>query len=98
MHCAESVTLLLDELHESKTKIFGKNFLDGPLGRRSPGTDPFDSMKYVIPYTKRYLTFGEDKINAKNAYFMLTSDVSTLFSRFMLVMGRNRKIRRGTNK
>jgi hypothetical protein len=72
MHCAESVTLLLDELHESKIKIFGKNFLDGPLGRRSPGTDPFDSMKYVIPYTKRYLTFGEDKINAKNAYFMLT--------------------------
>jgi hypothetical protein len=69
MHCAESVALLLDQLHESKTRIFGNYFLDGPLGRKSPRTDPFDSMKYVVPYTKRYLTFGEGKINAINGIF-----------------------------
>ncbi len=69
MHCAESLVLPLDSIHDKKTKMFRKHVPDGPLGLKSLGTDPYEIMSYISAFCIRRLTFPEDRINAMRGIF-----------------------------
>jgi hypothetical protein len=69
MHCAEALLLPLDSMHYNVEKTFREHVPDGPLGPKSPGTEPYDIMKYISIFSKRQLSFPEDRINAMKGIF-----------------------------
>jgi hypothetical protein len=64
MHCCESMEWPLDLMHDKETGTFKKLIIQGPLGSKTPGSDPYEIMKYISEFNRRELTFVEDKINA----------------------------------
>lgn len=69
MYCEESIGRPLDDMHDRETAVFDELVPEGPLGRKAPGLNPFDVMSYIVPFTKRTLTFKEDRIRAMNGIF-----------------------------
>jgi hypothetical protein len=69
MHCAESFSLPLDKMHDIEKKAFRKQVPVGPLGWNTPCTDPYDIMRYISAFSKRELTFEEDRVNAMRGIF-----------------------------
>jgi hypothetical protein len=66
MHYPESLVLPLDHMHQ-KTKrdqSFRPHVPVGPLGPKSPSTNPFMIMSYVSEFSKRKLSYPGDRINA----------------------------------
>jgi hypothetical protein len=69
MHCAESLVLPLDYMQPKEKTASRRHTPDGPLGPKSPGTDPYEIMRYISEFARRDLTFQEDRVNAMKGIF-----------------------------
>jgi hypothetical protein len=69
MNCAESVLLPLDSMHNQKTMTFRKDVPPGAFRNKSPGTNPFEIMRYIAEFSTKDLTFAEDRVNAMRGIF-----------------------------
>jgi hypothetical protein len=69
MHCAESITLPLDAMHDNKKKTFKSSLPLGAFRSKTPGSDPYDIMNYISEFSKRELSFLTDRLNAMRGIF-----------------------------
>jgi hypothetical protein len=69
MHCAESLVLPLENMHDQETKTYEENIPSGAFQVKTPGSHPCDIMHYVSAFSKRELTFPDDKFNAMEGIF-----------------------------
>ncbi|KAG4434091.1 hypothetical protein IFR05_010426 [Cadophora sp. M221] len=70
MHCTESLSLPLDSMHQTLGKgRFKKHIPEGPLGMKVPGMNPWDIIRCISEFSKRDLSYAEDRINAMGGIF-----------------------------
>ncbi|KAL5329334.1 hypothetical protein ACEPPN_002845 [Leptodophora sp. 'Broadleaf-Isolate-01'] len=70
MHCSESLSFPLDLMHQKLEKgRFKKHIPEGPLGLKAPGTNPWDIIRCISEFSRRDLSYPEDRINAMRGIF-----------------------------
>jgi hypothetical protein len=71
MHRTESVMVPLNAMTEKNTKVFRWDIPSGAFAWKTPGSEPNDAMRYISEFSRRELTYPEDRLNAMKGIFHL---------------------------